>query len=90
MNVTIKTVPNVKIAYWAALPKGNNPDVITAYDDYSNSGVVMSDSNGIAVLPILAGSSYIIPSGRKLDRHIHYRVFNKYYGMMDKLNTKYY
>jgi uncharacterized membrane protein YuzA (DUF378 family) len=90
MKVTIKTDPNVKVAYWAALPKGNNPDVITAYGDFSNSGVVMSDSNGIAVLPILAGSCYTVPSGRKLSRHVHYRVIGKPYGMMDPIKTHLY
>jgi uncharacterized membrane protein YuzA (DUF378 family) len=90
MKVSIKTKPNVKIAYWAALPKGENPDVITAYGDFSNSGVVMSDSNGIAELPILVGSGYTVPSGRKIDRHVHYRVLDKPYGMMGKIKTKNY
>jgi uncharacterized membrane protein YuzA (DUF378 family) len=90
MKVKIKTKPNVKIAYWAALPKGVNPDVITAYGDYSNSGVVMSDSNGNVELPILAGSGYIVPSGRNIDRHVHYRVLDKPYGMMGRIKTKNY
>lgn len=89
-KVTIKTKPNAKIAYWATLPKGTNPDVITAYDDFSNSGVVMSDSNGIAELAILTGSGYTVPSGYKLDRHVHYRVLGKPYGMMGKIKTKFY
>ena len=90
MKVKIKTKPNVKIAYWAALPKGVDPDVITAYGDYSNSGVVMSDSNGNVELPILAGSGYIVPSGRNIDRHVHYRVLDKPYGMMGQIKTKNY
>lgn len=87
MKVTIKTKPNVKVAYWAALPKGDSPDVITAYGDYSNSGVIMSDSNGNAELSILAGSGYTVPSGRTLPRHVHYRVLEKSYGMMDSIKT---
>lgn len=90
MKVKIKTKPNVKIAYWAALPKGDNPDVITAYGDFSNSGVVMSDSNGNVELPILAGSGYTVPSGYKLDRHVHYRILGKPYGMMGRIKTKNY
>jgi hypothetical protein len=90
MKVKIKTKPNVKIAYWAALPKGVDPDVFTAYGDYSNSGVVMSDSNGNVELPILAGSGYIVPSGRNIDRHVHYRVLDKPYGMMGRIKTKNY
>jgi uncharacterized membrane protein YuzA (DUF378 family) len=89
-KVTIKTEPNTKIAYWAALPNGDVPDVVTAYGDYSNNGVVMSDSNGIAELPILTGSAYTIPSGRKINRHVHYRELGKPYGMMGRVNTVYY
>lgn len=89
-KITIKTKPNAKIAYWAALPKGDNPDVITAYADFSNGGVVMSDANGVAELPILMGSAYTVPSGRKISRHIHYRVLGKPYGMMGRIKTVYY
>ena len=87
MKVSIKTKPNMKVAYWAALPKGDNPDVVTAYGDFSNSGVVMSDSDGIAELPILSGSCYTVPSGRKIGKHVHYRVLGEPYGMIDKINT---
>jgi uncharacterized membrane protein YuzA (DUF378 family) len=89
-KITIKTKPNSKIAYWAALPKGDNPDVITAYGDFSNSGVVMSDANGVAELPILMGSAYTVPSGRKIPRHVHYRILGLPYGMMGRIKTEYY
>jgi uncharacterized membrane protein YuzA (DUF378 family) len=86
--VTIKTKPNAKIVYWAALPKGNNPDVITAYGDYSNSGVVMSDKEGIAKLNILAGSSYTVPPCcRIVPRHVHYRVVGLLHGMAGPVKT---
>jgi uncharacterized membrane protein YuzA (DUF378 family) len=97
--ITINTTPNSKIVYWAALPKGKNPDVKTAYSDYSNSGVVMSDNSGIAKLPILQGSSYIVPSlaslnniptGRNIPRHVHWRVLGLDYGMMGPVETIYY
>jgi hypothetical protein len=35
-NITIHTKPNTKIAFWAALPRGDNPKVELAYDDFSN------------------------------------------------------
>ena len=88
--VTIKTKPNSKVVYWAALPTGKNPDVVTAYGDHSNSGVVMSDEKGMAQLPILAGSGYYVPSGRKLERHVHYRLLGLEYGMVGKVQTKFY
>ena len=86
-SIKIKTLPNKKVAYWASLPKGVNPDVVKAYDDYSNSGVVMSDNNGNAILPIVSGSDYIVPSGRIIPRHIHYRVLGLPYGMMSSIRT---
>ena len=92
--VTIQTEPNIKIVYWAALPKKNSsdptPDVVMAYGDFSNSGVIMSDENGNASFPILVGSDYIVPSGKKIKRHIHYRELNLPYGMMGEVRTVYY
>ena len=91
--ITVKTKPNSKIAYWASsvtLPNGMIPDVATAYDDYSNSGVVMSDENGFANLPIMEGSSYIVPSNRIIDRHVHYRIIGLEHGMIGKIHTKKY
>jgi len=88
--IEVMTQPNSKVAYWAALPKGDEPDVEVAYGDYSNSGVVMSDSKGVAKLPILEGSGYIVPNGRKIERHVHYRVLGLPYGMIGKIKTVYY
>ena len=86
-KITLKTMPNAKIVYWASLPKGETPDVITAYGDFSNSGVVVADSDGKAELPILTGSKYKVPSGRIIDRHIHYRIVGLPYGLMSKVKT---
>jgi uncharacterized membrane protein YuzA (DUF378 family) len=87
--IKIKTLPNVKIAYWAALNKGDKTPVIVAYNNYENSGVVMSDENGNASFPILTGSGYTLPSGKVLSRHLHYRIIgnseNK--GMMNRIET---
>lgn len=85
--ITINTRPNTKIVYWAALPRGENPSVHDAYDDYSNSGVVMSDNNGFAHLSIIEGSGYIIPSGTKLQRHVHYREVCNKYPMLSEIKT---
>ncbi len=91
-NITIKTRPNSKIAYWSSQPgdKESNIDVITAYGDYSNSGVVMSDNNGVAILPILIGTGYIVPTGKYIQRHVHYRVLGMPYGLIGKIKTVYY
>ena len=86
-KINIKTEPNAKVAYWAALAKGDQTDVIDAYSDYSNSGVIMSDSNGNAILEIYEGTGYTVPSGRIIPRHIHYRIIGLPDGMMGKVET---
>ena len=91
--ITVKTKPNSKIAYWASsvtLSDGKIPDVDTAYDDYSNSGVVMSDENGMAYLPIMEGGKYKVPYNRVIDRHVHYRIIGLEHGMIGKIHTKKY
>jgi hypothetical protein len=97
--VEVHTRPNTKVAYWAALPMNKNngddsdsdsePDVMTAYGDFSNSGVVMSDDNGLAKLSIAAGTSYKVPSDKVIPRHVHYRIINEH-GMMGRIRTKRY
>lgn len=86
-KINVKTEPNVKIAYWAALNKGDKTDVIDAYSDYSNSGVIMSDSKGNAILEIDEGTGYTVPTGRVISRHIHYRIIGLPDGMMGKVET---
>jgi uncharacterized membrane protein YuzA (DUF378 family) len=90
VKVTVK--PNTRIAYWAALPKQSQdtPYVDEAYGKFENSGVVMSDINGVAELLILPGSEYTIPSGKVIDRHIHYRELDLPAGMMGRIETVYY
>jgi uncharacterized membrane protein YuzA (DUF378 family) len=88
--LTINTKPNTKIAYWSTLPNKDNNDVEDAYGDYSNSGVVMSDENGVAKLPILSGSSYKVPSGKTIKKHLHYRELGQQYGMINGVKTLYY
>jgi len=90
--VTINVKPNTRIAYWAALPKQSQetPYVDDAYGKFENSGVVMSDNNGVAELLILPGSEYRIPSGKVIDRHIHYRELDLPAGMMGRIETVYY
>ena len=87
-KVTVKVAPNTKVAYWAALPKSadrdndKDPTVDVAYDGYTNSGVVMSDSDGNAVLTFDKGSDYIVPSGRTISSHVHYRELRGKYGII--------
>ena len=88
--IDIKTIPNKKIAYWAAIDKGPESPVKEAYDELQNSGVVMSDDKGNAKLRIIEGNSYIVPSGRKIPKHVHYRVLDLEYGLASRVETVYY
>jgi hypothetical protein len=89
-TITIQTEPNSKIIYWAALPHDNIPDVSTAYEDYSNSGCVLSNNLGEAKLFIIEGSEYSVPFNSHLKKHVHYRIFNNNNNLLSKVHTIYY
>jgi len=89
-SVTIKVKPNSKVIYWAAKKsKENNPDVWSAYDDYMNSGVIMSDRYGKAILKLQKGSGYIVPGGKYIKPHVHYRYERKP-GKLSRIETVFY
>jgi uncharacterized membrane protein YuzA (DUF378 family) len=90
--VKVNVTPNTRIAYWASKPQSSEqiPQVEQAYDDFSNSGVTKSNSKGVAKLLVDPGTSYIVPSGREIPRHVHYRELDKPYGMMGEIKTTYY
>jgi hypothetical protein len=90
--VKVNVKPNTRVAYWSSLPVKDNdvPYVEDAYDNFSNSGVVMSDFNGVAKLSIVPGSSYTVPFGKEIPKHVHYRELDNRLGMMGELKTEYY
>lgn len=86
--IKIKVPPNVKVMYWAAdKMKDDKQDVFKAYNGYINSGVVKSNKHGIASLPIKTGNGYIVPNGKQIPRHIHYRYVEEDNGMLSRLET---
>ena len=87
--IQVNVTPNTKVAYWSALPNKEDPHVNSAYENYSNSGVVMSDENGAATLTFNKGSGYYLPNGKHLKSHVHYREIGGYYGMMGPIQTYY-
>ncbi len=94
-KITVKVAPNTKVAYWAALPKSadkdddKDPAVEVAYDGYTNSGVVMSDAEGNAVLTFDKGTSYVVPSGKTIQSHVHYRELRGTYGIIGPVRSVY-
>lgn len=88
-KILIKVRPNAKVAYWAATGKDKKDQgVFDAYNNHSNSGVVIADNKGNAELPIIEGEGYRIPTGKRIPRHIHYRIIGN--SMMDRVRTFYY
>ena len=100
-TVDVKVKPLAKVAYWAAKPEskpaeskpeskpvesGDVPPVKAAYDDFENSGVVVANDQGVATLVFNKGTSYVVPSGRKIESHVHYREFGED-GMMGPIKS---
>lgn len=90
-TVDVKVKSGTKVAYWAAKPEtepteGTVPPVKAAYDDFENSGVVVANEQGVAKLVFNKGTSYVVPSGRKIESHVHYREFGED-GMMGPVKS---
>jgi len=89
-SIKIQVTPNTKVAFWSSLPsKDHNIMVDKAYSDYSNSGVVRSDNNGFAVLTFNKGTGYVVPNGRFIKPHIHYRELTEDSAMIGPVKTIY-
>jgi len=88
-KIQVQVSPNTKVAYWAARPgskwsiKDPLPPVTDAYGKFDNSGVVMSDASGIAIISFEKGTEYSVPSGRQLKSH----VLSGEYGMIGPVQT---
>ena len=84
--------PDARIIYWAAKSSSKESDW-KVYNNYSNSGVSITDKDGNATIQIECPLEYNIPSlfGRKrLKRHVHYRYeIPGYAGMFSKVYTTY-
>lgn len=89
-TIKIKVKPNTKVAYWSSLPSNDKkPKVEIAYGDFSNAGVSKSDENGFVTITFNKGTGYVVPSGRFIKPHIHYRELNEEWSMMGPVNTIY-
>ena len=90
-TVKVHVKPNSKVIYWAAKKLDSDNHIVwKAYDDYSNSGVVMSNKKGVAELKLQKGSGYVVPWGnKKIPPHVHYRYEVKP-GKFSRIETVYY
>ena len=90
ITVNVK-VPNAKVIYWASKDTNNEiTPVFDAYDDFSNAGVAISNTQGDAVLKVRKSTGYIVPNGKYIKRHVHYRLAKDEYSMLGSVNTAYY
>lgn len=90
-QVSIKTLPNAKVVYWAAEPNPTQgKDVLDwklAYDEFENSGVAIADNNGNAILRFRGPpQSYTVPVMGRLESHVHFRICEEG-GMMGPVQT---
>ena len=91
-EVVITTLPNTKVIYWASEPRTDTSsnEVATwdkAYGSYLNSGVVMSDESGKAILKIRGEpQSYKVPFKKVIKPHVHFRICEKN-GMVRPVQT---
>ena len=94
-NVQLTNLPpNTKVIYWATIStKDTIGDPITAYKDYTNSGMSISSSNGDLTVQIECPSKYNVSKfkvfTKTLPKHIHYRYeLAEYPGMFSKVFTQ--
>ena len=92
-EVTINTLPNTKVIYWASEPKGDASGNVeswdVAYNDFANSGVAISDDKGKAVLRFRGHpQEYKVPFKGVIKPHVHFRICEKY-GMVGPVQTYY-
>jgi len=90
-QVSIKTLPNAKVVYWAAEPDPNQGKDVKeweeAYDEFENSGVVTADGNGNAILRFRGPpQAYRVPIMGRLEPHVHFRICESN-GMMGPVQT---
>lgn len=95
-SIRITELPaNTNVIFWAA-KSGKNvvPNPMDAYGDYSNSGIVKSDNNGVALIQIACPSAYSVSKfgfiNKELSKHVHYRYeLPEYRGIFSSIKTKY-
>jgi len=91
-QVTITTLPNAKVLYWAAEPNPTQgkdlPNWDEAYSEFENSGVALADGAGNAILRFRGPpQAYKVPIMGRLESHVHFRVCDAH-GVMGRVQTK--
>ena len=90
-QLTIRTRPGAKVVYWASEPNPNQgkelPTPEVAYGEFENSGVVVADTTGHAILRFRGPpQAYTVPMKGRLEPHVHFRICDEY-GFMERVQT---
>lgn len=82
-----------KVLYWAAepptaaTPAAVRPTWQEGYGKFANSGVVTSDAQGMAHIPLVCPGQYMVHGYKVLPKHLHYRVYNEQTQMLSRVFT---
>jgi len=90
-EVTVRTIPNAKVVYWASEPARGDPlgDYKEAYGGYENAGVAVADAQGDAKLKVRGPPrAYTVPLKGELKPHVHFRIV-KENGWAGRIETKF-
>lgn len=80
--------PGAKVVYWASEPANSVvPTPSAAYGEGRNAGVARVDAHGQATFRVRPPSEYRVGWGRRVRRHIHYRVANGPSGLFGRVET---
>lgn len=70
--------PGAKVLYWASEPATKGLAAIAdwrrAYLDFANAGVAVADAGGHVMLRLRKPQPYTVPTGRRIESHVHWRV----------------
>jgi uncharacterized membrane protein YuzA (DUF378 family) len=89
VSVSVKVPAGSKVVYWASEHSKDMdiaPNPWVAYMNYENSGVVTANADGLALLKVREPIGYKVPSGRTLQKHIHYR-YCRIPGILSRVET---
>ena len=91
-QVTVRTRPGATVVFWASEPNPTQdkklPTPKVAYGEYENSGVVVADSSGHAILRFRGPPQpYTVPVHGRLEPHVHFRISedNAFFGRVQTM-----
>lgn len=87
-NVKIDAPDGTKVIYWASQKSEDEhvyPNPWVAYDKYQNAGVAEVRSGNV-VFKFFCPAKYRVPTGKILNRHVHYRICD-HNGMIGRVET---